>query len=257
MTQLINFAKYSSVRIGGEHEVLVLNEPCKLEQGTRMIGGANNLLVSATPPKMAILSEKFNYINLQDNCLEIGAATKSGAIYNFAKKHDISGFEFVKSIPGTLGGMVFMNAGLLGLSISDLLTDVLLYRGWVPKSEINFSYRHSGICEPIFGARFEIARGFDIKFADEISAKRANQPRGASFGSCFANPAGDFAGRLIEAVGLKGYIVGGAKFSEQHANFLINFNNATFDDATTLIALAQKRVFESFGIELKTEVIVL
>ncbi|MGG7074048.1 UDP-N-acetylmuramate dehydrogenase [Campylobacter sp. 9BO] len=257
MTKLINFAKYSSVRIGGEHEVLVLDAPCKLASDICMIGGANNLLVSPNPPKMAMLAENFNYINLSENCLEIGAATKSGVIYNFAKKHDIAGFEFVKSIPATLGGMVFMNAGLLGLSISDLLTHVLLYRGWVPKSEINFSYRHSGICEPIFAARFDVSRGFDIKFADEISAKRANQPRGASFGSCFANPVGNFAGRLIEAVGLKGYIVGGAKFSEQHANFLINFNNATFHDATTLIALAQKRVFESFGIELKTEVIVL
>ncbi|RKV94773.1 MAG: UDP-N-acetylmuramate dehydrogenase, partial [Campylobacter sp.] len=80
---------------------------------------------------------------------------------------------------------------------------------------------------------------------------------GASFGSCFVNPPGDYAGRLIEAAGLKGYAIGGAKFSQQHANFIVNFNAASFADVTGLINLACKRVLEKFDIQLKTEVVIL
>ena len=107
------------------------------------------------------------------------------------------------------------------------------------------------------GAKFKLSSGFDASISEAISAKRANQPKGASFGSCFVNPEGHFAGALLEAVGLKGYAIGGAKFSEEHANFLINFNHASFEDATSLINLARARVLEKFGVELKTEVCIL
>ena len=76
---------------------------------------------------------------------------------------------------------------------------------------------------PFLGAKFELSSGFDASISDAISAKRANQPKGASFGSCFVNPEGHFAGAMLEAVGLKGYAVGGAKFSEEHANFFDKF----------------------------------
>ena len=107
------------------------------------------------------------------------------------------------------------------------------------------------------GAKFELHSGFDASISEAISAKRANQPKGASFGSCFVNPEGHFAGALLEAVGLKGYVIGGAKFSEEHANFLINFNHASFEAAISLINLAKARVLEKFGVELKTEVCIL
>ena len=132
-----------------------------------------------------------------------------------------------------------------------------LERGWVERERISFSYRKSGIEEPIFGAEFKISREFDAALAADFAAKRANQPKGASFGSCFVNPPGDYAGRLIETVGLKGYAIGGAKFSQQHANFIVNFNAATFADVIGLINLARERVLEQFGVELKTEVVIL
>ena len=261
MTQLIDFSKFSSVRVGGVHEVAVLESvEDALKQGFAgrvMIGGANNLLVSPNPPPMLMLGGAFDYINLSGDVLSIGAATKSGKIYNFAKKHNIGGFEFLQNIPGTLGGLVKMNAGLCGVSISDDLLAVRLGRGWVERERISFSYRRSGIDEPIFGAEFKISREFDAALAADFATKRANQPKGASFGSCFVNPPGDYAGRLIEAVGLKGYAIGGAKFSQQHANFIINFNAASFADVTGLINLARERVLEQFGIELKTEVVVV
>ena len=265
MTRLVDFSKFTSVRIGGVHEIFEvtsledLNFPQFL--GAMMIGGGNNLLISPHPPKMAMLGKEFDYINLErlgDKIyLEIGAATKSAKIYNFAKQNNIANLEFLKNIPGTLGGLIKMNAGLLKFSISDNLTHVRLARGWVGKDEISFSYRHSGIDEVILGAKFKLQSGFDAGISEVISAKRANQPKGASFGSCFVNPDGHFAGALIEAVGLKGYAIGGAKFSEEHANFLINFNNASFEDATSIINLARARVLEKFGVELKTEVCIL
>ncbi|EMG30039.1 UDP-N-acetylenolpyruvoylglucosamine reductase, partial [Campylobacter showae CC57C] len=165
--------------------------------------------------------------------------------------------EFLQNIPGTLGGLIKMNAGPCGGSLSDDLLAVRLGRGWVERERISFSYRKSGIDEPIFGAEFKISREFDATLAADFAAKRANQPKGASFGSCFVNPPGDYAGRLIEAAQLKGYAIGGAKFSEQHANFIINFNAATFADVTGLINLARERVLEQFGVELKTEVVVI
>jgi UDP-N-acetylmuramate dehydrogenase len=265
VTRLVDFSKFTSVRIGGVHEIFEVTSLEDLSSphflGAVMIGGGNNLLISSHPPKMAMLGKSFDYINLELRnekiCLEIGAATKSAKIYNFCKQNNIAGLEFLKNIPGTLGGLIKMNAGLLKFSISDNLTHVRLARGWVGKDEISFSYRHSGIDEVILGAKFKLQSGFDASVSEAISAKRANQPKGASFGSCFVNPVGHFAGAMLEAVGLKGYAIGGAKFSEEHANFLINFNHASFEDATSLIKLAKARVLEKFGVELKTEVCIL
>jgi len=265
VTRLVDFSKFTSVKIGGVHEIFEVNNIEDLNSpeflGSVMIGGGNNLLISPNPPKMAILGKSFDYINFnplgEKIYLEIGAATKSAKIYNFAKQNNIAHLEFLKNIPGTLGGLIKMNAGLLKFSISDNLTHVRLARGWVSKDEINFSYRHSGIDEAILGAKFELRSGFDASISDAISAKRENQPKGASFGSCFVNPDGHFAGALIEAVGLKGYAIGGAKFSEEHANFLINFNHASFEDATSLINLARARVLDKFGVKLKSEVCIL
>ena len=107
------------------------------------------------------------------------------------------------------------------------------------------------------GAEFKISRGFDVSLAADFAAKRANQPKGASFGSCFKNPPNDAAGRLIEAAGLKGHAIGGAKFSEQHANFIINFGGASFEDVMSLIDLARKRVLQRFGVALELEVKIL
>jgi len=265
VTRLVDFSKFTSVRIGGVHEIFEVTSLEDLSSphflGAVMIGGGNNLLISSHPPKMAMLGKSFDYINLELRnekiCLEIGAATKSAKIYNFCKQNNIAGLEFLKNIPGTLGGLIKMNAGLLKFSISDNLTHVRLARGWGGKDEISFSYRHSGIDEVILGAKFKLQSGFDASVSEAISAKRANQPKGASFGSCFVNPVGHFAGAMLEAVGLKGYAIGGAKFSEEHANFLINFNHASFEDATSLINLAKARVLKKFGVELKTEVCIL
>lgn len=258
MTRSINLAKYTSVRIGQTQDIRIIDNISPLLPNEIIIGGGCNILVSKNPPPLAILSDKFSYISMHKNSIEIGAAMKSAKIYHFAKKNNIAGFEILQNIPGSLGGLIKMNAGLCGLSISDNLSEVLTPKGWIKAKEFEFGYRKSSINEPIFAAKFNILnQDFNLELAKNLADKRSNQPKGASFGSCFKNPQNGFAGELIQKVGLKGYSIGGAKFSQIHANFLINFNNATFKDAISLIELAQKKVKEEYNIELQTEVVIL
>ncbi|WP_086276674.1 UDP-N-acetylmuramate dehydrogenase [Campylobacter vicugnae] len=251
----IDFSKYSSVRIGGIFEVEEIEH--MMEFDGVIIGGANNILISPNPPKMGILSNKFNYIKLENGVLRIGAKTPSSTIYKFAKEHNLGGFEFVKKIPGTLGGMITMNAGVKEYEISNQLLEVVTSKGIKKANECKFGYRCSSIDGVIYEASFEITREYDDDLSSHLNQKRSNQPKGASFGSCFANPKNDHAGRLIEQAGLKGYRIGGCGFSELHANFLINYGNGSFSDAMGLINLAKERVKELFDIELRCEVVIL
>jgi len=129
--------------------------------------------------------------------------------------------------------------------------------GLKQKNEIAFGYRFTDIKEPILEAAFTLSYGYDEKKVEMFKQMRANQPSTSSAGSCFKNPPGDYAGRLIEAVGLKGKRVGGMEFSTQHANFLINQGDGKFDEAIALIQEAQKKVYEEFTIWLECEITIL
>ncbi|KAA6225115.1 MULTISPECIES: UDP-N-acetylmuramate dehydrogenase [unclassified Campylobacter] len=257
---IIDFKKYSSVRIGSPFEVQILDEICNFNGF--IIGGANNLLVSDKKKTLGILSKNFNFINIleQNNnfvILEIGCATPSSLMYNFAKKHNIKGFEFLQKIPGLLGGLLKMNAGLKDENISLNLISITTSNKEILKENINFSYRFCDLKDIFFKAKFKLFFGFDNEKDALLKNLRNNQPSGASFGSIFKNPSGDFAGRLIESVGLKGFCKNDAMISDKHANFLINKKNASFDDAFFLIELAKKRVYETHGIKLVEEVIII
>ena len=106
-------------------------------------------------------------------------------------------------------------------------------------------------------ARFKIENGFDDKLLKDLLNLRTNQPKAPSAGSVFKNPPGDYAGRLIEAVGLKGVCKGGMEWSRIHANFLVNLGGGTFEDAAYLIRLAKEKVEDRFGIVLEEEIKIL
>ena len=175
------------------------------------------------------------------------------------------GAEFSAGIPGTLGGATAMNAGTRLGEMKQLLTRVELATadgiGFVPAADLRLAYRH---CELPAGAvvtRVECRlRPGDVAASRaameaDLAHRRSTQPlHQPSFGSTFWNPPGRFAGRLIEAVGLKGHRVGGAMFSERHANFIVNLGEATARDVLALIRLARTRVEERFGVRLETEV---
>ncbi|MCR6591929.1 UDP-N-acetylenolpyruvoylglucosamine reductase [Campylobacter insulaenigrae] len=256
----IDFSKYSSIRIGDKFEVQILEEPCEFDG--ILIGGANNVLVSPKAKKLGMLGKEFDYIKILDKkqnglFLEIGCASKSLSMYNFAKKNNLKGFEFLRNIPGTLGGILKMNAGLKDENISNYLFSIKVFKKEIFKKDISFAYRFNPIETVMFSAVFFLEFGFDMQKDEFLKNARKNQPKGASFGSIFKNPINDHAGRLIEAVGLKGFNKNDIMFSNEHANFLINKKHANFEDAIYLINLAKKKVFDEFGILLEEEVVII
>ncbi len=253
----IDFSKYSSIKVGQPIKVLMLEKGDTVPRDRYLIGGANNLLVSPNPPPLMMLSKDFADIEQDNNMLIIGAAMPTGRIVSYAKKHDISGFEFCSKLPGTLGGMLAMNAGVKSYEIFNILNSVEIEGKWIAKEEIEHGYRFAKLGGTVTAAKFKIVKGFDKVLLDELLSLRSNQPHDPSAGSAFKNPEGDYAGRLIESVGLKGYRKGDMAWSEVHSNFLINLGNGTFDDAKYLIDLAKQKVFELFDIELKEEIKIL
>lgn len=255
--QNINFSKFSSIKIGDTLEVSLLQDCNTKYENYYLLGACNNILIGTQPPPLLKLDKKYDYIKIKDNTLIIGAATPSGKIVSFCKKHNIANFEFLSHLPGTLGGLVFMNAGLKEYEIFNHLISILTCEGSLQKRGINYGYRFTNIKTPILEASFNLEHGFDKEKVTMFKVMRSNQPSNPSAGSCFKNPKDDYAGKLIEAVGLKGFRVGGMEFSKKHANFLVNVQNGTFDEAVFLIQEAQKRVYKEFGIWLECEIAVL
>ena len=252
----IDFTRYSSIRIGPVLDVLVINEIGDYSD-YQIIGRANNLLVSQnTNKKFAILGEEFDYIKQEGNKLYVGCATTSGKLLTYTRKNDIKNLEFLAKLPGNLGGLVKMNAGLKSWEVFNYIDSIKTKDGYIKKEDVDFSYRETKIDTIVYEVVFNIEYGFSNEMLKEFTKMRDNQPSVASAGSCFKNPKGYFAGRLIEAVGLKGIKKGDMSFSELHANFLVNYGNGTFDDAIYLIDLAKQKIKDEFNIDIEEEIII-
>jgi len=253
MIKTIDFKKYTSIHIGSTHEVKVIEEVGEYSK-YKILGRGNNTLVSNTPPPLAVLGENFDYIKEENGFLVVGAATTSGKLLRYCKKNDIAHFELLAKLPGNLGGLVKMNAGLKKWEIFNYLHSIKTYKGVVLKDDIEYSYRHTKIDGIIYEVRFYIEKGYNKEQQKLFNTMRDNQPNLPSAGSCFKNPKEYSAGYLIENVGLKGYKIGNMSFSSEHANFLVNLNGGSFEEAMSLIQLAQKKVKEKFDIELELEI---
>jgi len=253
----IDFSKYSSIKVGQPTQVLMIEEGDTIPADRYLIGGANNLLVSPAPPPLMMLSKDFATITQEENMLVIGAAMPTGRIVSYAKKHDIGGFEFCSKLPGTLGGMLAMNAGVKEYEIFNILHSIKINGKWILAQEIEHGYRFAKLGGIATHANFEIQHGFNQKLLDELLNLRSNQPLEPSAGSVFKNPEGDYAGRLIEAVGLKGVRKGQMQWSSVHANFLVNLGHGTYEEAKSLIDLAKSEVLNRFDIALIEEIKIL
>ena len=190
-------------------------------------------------------------------------------LLRFCLQQSLSGLEFIAGIPGSVGGALRMNAGTHAGEISDvceavhlLLSDGALVR--LARAQLPFSYRRlelppaSVVVEAEFlltpSSREQIRKGI----RSLLTVRKEKQPwRLPSAGSVFKNPPGDFAGRLIEAVGLKGVRLGDAQFSPKHANFIVNRGQAHSRDILALIQLARDKVSQEFGVQLELEIEVL
>ena len=250
----IDFSKYSSIKVGQPTEVLMIEKGDTIPTDRYLIGGANNLLVSPTPPPLMMLSKDFATIEQKNGMLIIGAAMPTGRIVSYAKKHNISGFEFCSKLPGTLGGILAMNAGVKTYEIFNILHSVEINGQWILKDDIKHGYRFAKLNGIATAAKFKTAEGFNQDLLNELLNLRSNQPLEPSAGSAFKNPEGDYAGRLVEAVGLKGMRKGNMQWSDIHANFLVNLGGGTFEEAKYLIDLAKEKIFKKFNIKLQEEI---
>ena len=203
-----------------------------------------------------------------DRCLRVEAGVSHSQITNFCIERGLLGLEFGCGIPGTIGGWLAMNAGIPGREVKDVVLEVevisptgskLLH---IPRAELHFVYRALRGLAPgsvIVSAllRVEISKPDVVRGAvDRLLAVRSNsQPINVpSCGSVFKNPPGDFAGRLIEAAGMKGRRLGGAEISPLHANFIANRGGATAADVVGLIEEARAAVLRTAGTRLVPEV---
>jgi UDP-N-acetylmuramate dehydrogenase len=191
-----------------------------------------------------------------------------GAVARQVALRGLSGLEWAAGIPGTLGGAVYGNAGANSgdmsgnLALAEILHRTSGRESWTVE-QMQYSYRSSAMKRHpgdavILAARLRLDHDEPARVQsrmDEFSARRRNtQPPGASLGSMFKNPPGDFAGRLIESAGLKGERSGAAEISPIHANFFVNLGGASSTDIARLIALARRRVLEQTGVRLELEV---
>lgn len=273
-------AKHTTWKIGGPADWLV--EPTSVEELVnamewiqeenlpwRAVGRGSNLLVDDDGIEGVVLKFGTKLANMENDngIVTVEAGYPLVRLATILSRDGYGGMEFAGGIPGSVGGAVFMNAGAHGSDMSKLLIEALILfpdgtMEWIPNEEMGFAYRTSrlqsdkGIC---VAARLKLEQGEkDVIFKEMQEYKeyrRETQPWAhPCAGSVFRNPLPDHAGELIENIGLKGHVIGGAQISELHANFIVNTGEAKASDVLALIEKARSSVKEAYGIELETEV---
>lgn len=235
-----------------------------------VIGKGSNILFSDDGyDGMLLFTSHMNQIKEGKGIIYAEAGVHLGALSSYAASRSLSGLEFAYGIPGSLGGAVFMNAGAYGGEIKDVTVYSDYYDpgtdtfGRFSGDAQGFSYRKSVYSENqelvILGAAIKLNSGneSDIRalMNENMKKRRDKQPlEYPSAGSAFKRPENDFAARLIDECGLKGFSVGGAAVSEKHAGFVINKGGATSADVKKLMNEVADRVFEKFGVRLESEI---
>ena len=233
------------------------------------LGLGSNLIVrdGGIPGVVVRLGKAFAKVENEGDCvLDCGAGASGILVSSTARDNGISGLEFLRSIPGTVGGFVRMNGGAYGGEVKDILVDcdVVMRDGelvTLASEELQYSYRHSELPDGaiVVAARFRGRTGDPVSIQaemDRISASReASQPlRSKTGGSTFKNPEGHRAWQLVDEAGCRGLQIGGAQVSEKHANFLLNLSSATSSDIEALGEEVRARVKAKSGIELQWEI---
>ncbi len=271
-------APRTTIRVGGPADLLVRPaDPDALAELLRAVrdlgvplailgGGANTLVADAGVRGVVVrLPPDLTPEDGAGTRLVLGAGQPTSRLWIRGHALGLVGMEFVAGIPGTLGGAVAMNAGTNIGEMKDIVSRVELASadgvGFAPARDLGFAYRTCRLPRGTVVTRVELVlREGDVAQSERImqqdrQRRRDTQPLDRpTFGSTFRNPPGDFAGRLIEAVRLKGHRVGNATWSDLHANFVSNLGGASARDVLALLNLARSRVKEAFGIVLEAEV---
>lgn len=274
-------APYTSARIGGPADALVtVRSADELAQAVQtcwehalpftMLGGGSNVLVSDEGVRGIVILNRAKTVTFCAGTQPTVEAESGVVFSNLAHRaasQGLSGLEWAIAVPGTVGGAVYGNAGAFGgdTAHSLLRTEILDENGrsWWPVEKLEYAYRasalkHSPAKAVVLTAEFALENGQveEIQATlEQFTAHRKNtQPPGASMGSMFKNPPTDFAGRLIDAAGLKGTRIGNAEISTVHGNFFVNRGETKASDIKKLIDLAQSTVESKLGVRLELEV---
>ena len=229
--------------------------------------GSNTLFADGRINKAIVFTSLADKVSVSNEIITAEAGTGLISLARQAAREGLSGLEFASGIPGSVGGALYMNAGAYGSCMADVTVKSRAfdrrYGSIVTLEEHGFAYRDSIykrepalVClEVVLCLSRGVSEQIHEKMRELAEQRRAKQPlEYPSSGSYFKRPEGDFAGRLIEACGLKGMSIGGAEVSEKHAGFIINRGNASFDDVMRLEELVKGRVFKEYGIDLEREV---
>jgi UDP-N-acetylmuramate dehydrogenase len=276
-------ARYTSMKIGGpadyfieaETDAALANLLRSLDQHAVsfcVLGNGSNVLISDRGVRGAVirLAGDFKRIEWREDGarvhVDVGAAYAVTQLVREAARKGYAGLEFAEGIPGSVGGALYMNAGAYGSEFEKIVDQM---EGRAPpgrrirlrRGEMTFSYRDSHLPPGTIVTRVRMqlhkAGDFDVssKLRDLVSRRKSSQPSGyPNSGSMFRNPPGDYAGRLIDAAGLKGKRIGQSQISERHANFIVNLGGARAADVLQLTELAKAEVRRQFGVELVLEV---
>lgn len=277
-------SKYTSFEIGGKCDILVKpnNSDCiveiiehcrKNEIKYYILGKGSNVLVSDNGLRgvVIVISSALSSVWLKDDeHIYCDAGASLSKVCAFAKENGLTGLEFAYGIPGSVGGALFMNAGAYGGEMKDVVEscfylDEDLKVREMKADEMSLSYRHSIFSEKdyvILGVNLSLKKGdkaeITAKMSELMEKRRSKQPlEYPSAGSTFKRPEGDFAGRLIEVSGLKGYTCGGAQVSEKHSGFVINKGGATCADVLGVVSAVKEKVYADSGIMLECEIRIL
>ena len=280
-------SKHTSFAIGGPADIMaypadredvatLFQEIKEQDSPYFILGGGTNVLVREGGFRGIVINlKRMQQIAIEREYRSIGGFfavvnVEAGAllpkVLAFAAEEGLTGLEFAAGIPGTVGGAVCMNAGTAAGEIGDIIESVglisplgaLITKG---RDEMGFGYRTSAIPDGhlVLDARLIVRRDDKEKIKEQIKKlidmRKQSQPWGFSnAGSIFKNPQEESAGRLIEAAGLKGRIVGDAQISEKHANFIVNRGNATAMDVLKLMEIVQQAVLDVHGVRLEPEI---
>lgn len=274
-------ANHTTIKIGGPAELFV--EPTSVEnlEATMnlirkykmpwiAIGRGSNLLVSDRGITGVVikLGSGIDKVELNGTTLTVGGGHSLVSLATSISRKGLSGLEFASGIPGSVGGAVFMNAGAHGSDISKILDKALVLfedgiLEWVSNEEMEFSYRTSVLQKKrpgvVVEAVFSLKEGNKDSIFSEMQKnkdyRKETQPWNfPCAGSIFRNPLPNYAGKLIEVAGLKGYQIGGAKISEMHGNFIVNTGNAKADDVLQLIQHVKDTIYDLYEVKMETEV---
>jgi len=276
-------ARYTSIKIGGPADCLIevetenalaqlLSILNRHDTAFDILGNGSNVLISDLGVQGAVvhLSGDFKRADWREEAnnlwVEVGAAHAVTQLVRQAARRGYGGLEFAEGIPGTLGGALVMNAGAYGSEFEKVVDRVDgMTRDGNPiqftRKAMTFTYRDSHLPSGTIVTRVRIALHRDessrvsSKVRELVTKRKSSQPSGhPNSGSMFRNPPGDYAGRLIEAAGLKGKQIGQAQISAKHGNFIVNLGGAKAEDVRQLMERARAEVEVQFGIELVPEV---